>query len=178
MTTTDRAALSGSCLPERLLRLAGPDGKPPPYIRCDDGVPRDDQGEWIDSGYWRDIAGVTHWHLSCQEWRINDTTRFSNEPHRRREARQPRDGVARSPLDVTHWHLATKADLAKRHELTDEMLQRSGIAADEDWLLAEEVIFRSSMFGRDVCTGLAVRNLRIVHINAYAMTAATCSSPH
>ena len=156
-----------SRLPEHLRPIVG-----------DTSVPVDGQGRWIDSGYWREIKKVTHWHLiEPREWAIADPARFSQEDMQASRMRSSA-GAAWGPHDVRAWRTATLDRLIREYTLSDEMLRQSGLFTAEDRRVAEETCFRMAMLGMDVCWVLAVRGERIVHCSAYAMTAEACSAPH
>lgn len=175
----DRGALWGPAwMPERLRRLAGPSGVPPKYVRYPDDVPRDERGELIDSGYWRERTEVTHWHLCCSEWSVNDAGRFDNDAARAERAGRPSDGCAWSPREVTDWHLAKRIELARSLREEFRLAQLWGLTDDGMRLLQEETAFRMAMFGRDVCGVFRLRGQRIAHLSAYAMTERTCRGLH
>lgn len=165
-------------MPERLRRLVGPDGERPKYVRYSDDVPRDEHGELIDSGYWRERTEVTHWHLCYSEWTMTDPGRFDTDAAHGERARKPTDGIAWSPREVTDWHLAKRIELARsiRSEFVEAQLW--GLTDDGSRALREETAFRMAMFGRDVCGVFRLRGQRIAHLSAYAMTERTCSGQH
>lgn len=144
----------------------------------DESVPVDENGRFLDSGYWRDAKGVTHWHLvDPREWRMDDPLRFNTERMRAERVRSSA-GVARSPQEVVDWLVATMLGLVESHGLREERLRQSGIATEAQRFSKSETQFRMAMFGMDVCAMLALNDRQIVHYSAYAMTAQDCSAPH
>lgn len=169
----------------RLIRLRGPvtnaravQRSSLPYVRYPDDVPRDERGELIDSGYWRERTEVTHWHLCVSEWSINDPGRFDNDAAHAERGRRPSDGCAWSPREVTDWHLARKIGWAKELRFDFIEAQLWGLTDDGRRELQEETAFRMAMFGQDVCGVFRLRGQRIAHLSAYAMTGRTCSGLH
>ena len=108
---------------------------------------------------WREL-GVTHWHCVRREPEgVNDSKRFDNDRMRIERVRSSAH-VASSPDEVLAWLTKVSDDLAVN---PDRAASRG-----EVWL-------RMAEHGMDVCTMLAVSQGRIVHYNAYAVTAEDCS---
>ena len=124
---------------------------------------------------WREV-GVTHWHLiEPREWNIDDKTRHDQQRVRAERVRSSA-GVARSPQEVVKWMEATATKLFERHRLTQAQLRSSGIATVVDRRMREQTRLTMATLGLDVCALLAVGSTRIVHYNAYAMTANDCTA--
>jgi hypothetical protein len=119
-------------------------------------VPVDGNGNWVDSGRWRE-QGVIYWHLiEPREWSITDSARFDTE-RAAAERTRASAGVAGSPREVVAWITSVTEQLIADNGLDEESLRSSGL---------EETRFRMAMLGFDVCSMLALKGGRIAHFSA------------
>ena len=140
-------------------------------------LPVDEHGRFVDSGFWRDRARITHWHLvGPRVWSVADRSRF--EAERVHLERMQRDvEVARTPREVVEWLSATQDRAIAEYGITEDGLKQAGLLTAEEVRSREEIRAWVAVHGRDVCANLPL-GAAVVHFSAYAMTAGDCPRVH